>query len=53
MWRNVGFEEMPKNSLIFREKEHSNNKMFILIRGKVGISVKVLVPTLEKADKDD
>ncbi|KAL4430067.1 hypothetical protein ABPG74_013514 [Tetrahymena malaccensis] len=42
VWRNVEFTQIEANTLIFKEKEPSNNKMFIILKGKVGINIKPL-----------
>ncbi|EAS05963.2 JmjC domain protein (macronuclear) [Tetrahymena thermophila SB210] len=42
VWRNVEFAQLEANTLIFKEKEPSNNKMFIILKGKVGINIKPL-----------
>lgn len=40
MWKNVEMSELKGQSVIFKEKDRSNNNMYIIIKGKVGISVK-------------
>ncbi|KAL4476838.1 hypothetical protein ABPG72_010675 [Tetrahymena utriculariae] len=42
VWRNVEFTQIEANTLIFKEKEPSNNKMFIILKGKIGINIKPL-----------
>lgn len=41
VWKNVELAELSQYSVIFKEKDPSNNKMYIVIHGKVGISVKL------------